>query len=61
MASSEDSTIAASRAPVSCPCTRSLMSRLMEDAPTISPLAFRTGEMLSSMGMSLPSFRRRFV
>jgi hypothetical protein len=61
MASSEDSTMAARRAAVSRPCTRSLMSRLIEEAPTISPRAFRTGDILSSIGISSPSFRRRMV
>ncbi len=61
IASSEESTIAASCPRSSSLSRRSLMSRATFDAPMMVPLAVRTGDTVSEIGIRRPSLVRRTV
>jgi hypothetical protein len=61
MASSADSTMAASRACASSDCLRGVMSRATFEAPTMRPSASLMGETVSEMSTSEPSLRTRTV
>ena len=61
MASSDDSTTAASRRLAASARFRSLMSRAIFDAPMTVPSSSRIGDTVSEIGTSDPSLRRRIV
>ena len=61
IASSEESTMAASRARVSSKRRRSLMSRAIFEAPTTRPVESLTGETVSDTSTRRPSFVTRTV
>src|SRR5947199_727196 len=61
MASSAESTMAASRARASSPRRRSLMSRAVFEAPMTSPFAFLIGDTVREISKRVPSFRMRVI
>ena len=61
IASSDESTMAASRARASSARLRSVTSRKTSTAPTMAPAASRMGAALSSIGRSVPSLAIRTV